>query len=432
MNSSRRMIPTWLIVLGFVFQVWPGIILLIIRILQEASADNTARRSQEARERSWRKSGGTRTYQPPRDAQVVGDRPADDPQTAQSAPQTQTQTQTQAGAPQAPRAPRSAVRPQPAAPAGFAGLTRRQRELISGAGGKGMWIGGLITLGAGVFTTVITLLGTLAGGSFLEGLLASGIVAASICTPGAVLAIVGNKRRNRAARCRNYLAMVGDRRRAALDDLAASIPTDWPQVRRDLEWMLDEGFFPGCYIDGSTHELTCPEEKEKARAAAAAQEAPAKAVPDADGCRRYPEEKRIRELNDLISDSYISARMERLEELTHNILAYAEEHPEKENDLRQFRAHYLPTTLKILESYARFEKQNVAGENIRTAMKDVESIMDKLVAGFEKQLDALCAAEALDVTTDISVLENMLNLGGLGPLSPFETHSRKNGEDEGR
>ena len=48
MNSSRRMIPTWLIVLGFVFQVWPGIILLIIRILQEASADNTARRSQEA------------------------------------------------------------------------------------------------------------------------------------------------------------------------------------------------------------------------------------------------------------------------------------------------------------------------------------------------------------------------------------------------
>ena len=50
--------------------------------------------------------------------------------------------------------------------------------------------------------------------------------------------------------------------------------------------------------------------------------------------------------------------------------------------------------------------------------------MDKLVSGFEKQLDALYAAEALDVSTDINVLENMMNMGGLGPLSPFEIRQK--------
>lgn len=63
----------------------------------------------------------------------------------------------------------------------------------------------------------------------------------------------------------------------------------------------------------------------------------------------------------------------------------------------------------------------VEGGNISSAMKDVEDIMDKLVLGFEKQLDALFDSEAMDVTTDISVLENMMNMEGLSDLDPFGT-----------
>ena len=111
------------------------------------------------------------------------------------------------------------------------------------------------------------------------------------------------------------------------------------------------------------------------------------------------------------------------------ILAYAEAHPEKENSLRQFRNHYLPKTFSILESYARMERMGVEGGNIGSAMKDVEDIMDKLVLGFEKQLDALFDSEALDVTTDVSVLENMMTMEGLSDLDPFGTMARKeNGE----
>ena len=140
---------------------------------------------------------------------------------------------------------------------------------------------------------------------------------------------------------------------------------------------------------------------------------------EAAGRKAYPEETRIRQLNDSIQDEYVSQRMERLEDLTHQIISYADEHPEKEPQLRQFRNHYLPKTFSILESYARMERSGVEGGNIAAAMKDVEEIMDKLVQGFEKQLDALFDSEAMDVTSDITVLENMMRMEGLSDLDPF-------------
>ena len=63
--------------------------------------------------------------------------------------------------------------------------------------------------------------------------------------------------------------------------------------------------------------------------------------------------------------------------------------------------------------------RSVAGANIRSAMKDVEEIMDTLVSGFEKQLDMLFVDEAMDVTTDINVLESMMSLQGLRSDDPF-------------
>ena len=85
----------------------------------------------------------------------------------------------------------------------------------------------------------------------------------------------------------------------------------------------------------------------------------------------------------------------------------------------------LNTVGSILESYARMERMGVEGGNIGSAMKDVEDIMDKLVLGFEKQLDALFDSEALDVTTDVSVLENMMTMEGLSDLDPFGAASRR-------
>ena len=76
--------------------------------------------------------------------------------------------------------------------------------------------------------------------------------------------------------------------------------------------------------------------------------------------------------------------------------------------------YYLPTTLKILNAYDRMSAAGVAGENIDATKAKVERMMDTIVRAYDKQLDALFGEEALDISTDITVLENLLAQEGLG------------------
>ena len=75
--------------------------------------------------------------------------------------------------------------------------------------------------------------------------------------------------------------------------------------------------------------------------------------------------------------------------------------------------YYLPTTLKLLESYDRMSRQDVEGENITQSMEEIERIMHTIVLAFEKQLDALFQDEAMDISADITVLEGMMAQEGI-------------------
>ena len=69
--------------------------------------------------------------------------------------------------------------------------------------------------------------------------------------------------------------------------------------------------------------------------------------------------------------------------------------------------------MKLLKQYAHLEQQTVPGENIVSSRKRIEGILDKLVQGFEKQLDILFKSDAVDITSDIKTLEKMLQMDGL-------------------
>lgn len=118
-------------------------------------------------------------------------------------------------------------------------------------------------------------------------------------------------------------------------------------------------------------------------------------------------------LNDNIQDEKISKQIDQLEALTEKIIAHIVDNPEKLPRIRKFMNYYLPTTLKILNAYDRMGAAGVSGENIDGTMLKVENMMDTIVAAFTKQLDSLFGAEALDISTDITVLENMMAREGL-------------------
>ena len=121
----------------------------------------------------------------------------------------------------------------------------------------------------------------------------------------------------------------------------------------------------------------------------------------------------MRRLNDAILDEKISAQIDHLEEVTGKILDQVIQQPKKQPQIRRFLDYYLPTTLKLLNAYDRMDSVGVSGSNIDTTKKKVEEMLDTVCRAFDKQLDALFGEEALDISTDITVMENLLTQEGL-------------------
>jgi len=121
----------------------------------------------------------------------------------------------------------------------------------------------------------------------------------------------------------------------------------------------------------------------------------------------------IRRLNDEIDDKAVSESIDRMERVTGSILRTSRERPERADEARRFMDYYLPTTLKLLESYRLMEKQSFQGENIQKARAQIEEVLDKLVTAAERQHDKLYGPEALDVEAEIQVLETMMASDGL-------------------
>ena len=129
----------------------------------------------------------------------------------------------------------------------------------------------------------------------------------------------------------------------------------------------------------------------------------------------------MRRLNATIQDEKLSAQIDHLEAVTGKIFQVVEEDPDKRGQIRRFLQYYLPTTLKILNAYDRMDATGVEGTNIGAAKGEIEAMMDQIVLAFDKQLDALFGAEALDISTDIAVLEQMLAREGLSGLQMPES-----------
>ena len=121
----------------------------------------------------------------------------------------------------------------------------------------------------------------------------------------------------------------------------------------------------------------------------------------------------LRRLNDAIPDPKISAQIDHLEEVTGKIIDHVIEKPEKQPQISRFLDYFLPTTIKLLNSYDRMDSAGVSGSNIDATKRKVETMLDTLCAAFDKQLDSLFADEALDISTDITVMENLLAQEGL-------------------
>lgn len=126
---------------------------------------------------------------------------------------------------------------------------------------------------------------------------------------------------------------------------------------------------------------------------------------------RYLEQ--MKKANDIIQNTVISEKIDKLGDVTKKIFAYISEKPEKLKDIRRLITYFLPTTIKLLNSYARAEAQDNDGENIRQIKNDIEGAMDGIIDSFQKYLDNLYADEAMDIDAEITVFDSMLKAENL-------------------
>jgi len=229
----------------------------------------------------------------------------------------------------------------------------------------------------------------------------------------------------RFSRYKNYYAFSEGHGVVSIDSLAQIAGVSAKVATRDIETMIVSGYLDsGAYIDNELGYLVLsPEDGKKLRMEFMGKADDNDEINAAIRVENISNEEQkcvytaslaeLREVISFLRDETISKKASRLEELTEKIFKIVEENPQKQPQLRRFTSYYLPTTLKLLRSYATLEKQGVKGENIMSAKKNIGDILDTLVTGFEQQLDLLFKSDAIDIAADINVLENLMQQDGL-------------------
>ncbi len=257
-----------------------------------------------------------------------------------------------------------------------------------------------------------------------------------------VLLLNGGRIRKRLKRFQKYIAQMHNLNYFMIKDFSSATGRSSKYIARDLQKMIDIGMFPEGHID---EKQTCfmlnnesyeqylkllenmrmreMEEKARSKEEILRQEQERKdkfnkkdtmdpeirkAINEG---RQYVQ--KIRNANIEIPGEEISRKLDRLEAVTGKIFDYVESRPEKFPEIKKFAEYFLPTTLKLLDAYREFDYQPIKGENISTAKKEIEDTMDTINLAFENLLDDLFQDAAMDVSTDISVLETMLAQEGL-------------------
>ncbi|MDR2183297.1 MAG: 5-bromo-4-chloroindolyl phosphate hydrolysis family protein [Clostridiales bacterium] len=123
--------------------------------------------------------------------------------------------------------------------------------------------------------------------------------------------------------------------------------------------------------------------------------------------------RRLEELGKTIADPKIVGQIAHLQQISIQIFEFIQKNPGHVRKINTFMDYYYPTAIKLLDSYARFDTKSVRGENISEAMAKISDSLSKVEEAFAHQLDNLYSDKALDITTDIAVLENIMKSEGV-------------------
>lgn len=322
---------------------------------------------------------------------------------------------------------------------GAAGFNAVPEQGLYSPGGSGRLKGYVMfTLGiAGV-------LGCAAG--LLTMAIASKITGVALTVPEVILLIVaagfgtlsikGSGTLKRIRKFKNYVKKIGKRDHISIEELASSSGRNEKDVLKDIQNMLQENMFLQGHLDQEDKILYVTDQgyhtflKEKnLKQEQQNREKEAQARLERETQELSPEVRKlitdgnayiekIRKSNDAISDEAVSRKLYDLEAVTRKIFGYVKMHPECADDTRKLMKYYLPTTIKLLDSYEKLAEE-AEGQHqdqltsLSKSRKEIEDTLDTLNLAFAKLFDNLYQDTSMNITADISVLHTLLAQEGL-------------------
>lgn len=312
------------------------------------------------------------------------------------------------------------------------------KKLYGGTAGRTI-LGVLMTVYGGMFslgTSISLLITALAGMSNIAEL----VVRTALLALCLGLTCGGARILGMVRRFKIYRRTLGNQTHCTLERLARSVGRNEAFVRKELWQMIGKGMFLEGHMDKEETSLITShetfryyeqsrlafEERQRQEAAAKPKEAPAAQAREAQTAQTARDAQvqevldrgnafiaEIRRCNDAIPGEEISGKISRMELIVQRIFERAEAHPEIVPDLKKMMDYYLPMTVKLLNAYADMDAQPIAGETIQSSKREIEDTLDTLNLAFEKLLDSVFEDTAMDISSDISVLNTLLAQEGL-------------------
>ncbi|MQN01628.1 MAG: hypothetical protein FRC54_06870 [bacterium LCO1.1] len=227
-----------------------------------------------------------------------------------------------------------------------------------------------------------------------------------------------------------YKDIVGRDEYITIDELMIRTRESREQVLSDIRDLMSNGFLPGAVLDEDETVLILSEnayryyvnyerehasekaakKAEEAEEAAASENLSEEAKKVIEQGEQYIED--FHHLNEIIPDQSMSEKLDKLENITKRIFSAVKKKPETAPHLRKLLDYYLPTTKKLVQTYASAQNQPDT-ENISQMKSEIESSLDLINAACEKILDQMFMDDAWDVSSDVDVMKQMMKQDGL-------------------
>ncbi|MEG0237893.1 5-bromo-4-chloroindolyl phosphate hydrolysis family protein [Cetobacterium sp.] len=243
------------------------------------------------------------------------------------------------------------------------------------------------------------------------------------------LLLKGLNVRKRLKRFKTYVRCIDDNSYFLIDDLARFVKEKKSFVLKDLRKMIDLGMFLEGHIDEEKtyfiindevygdylnlkREQIAKETNKKKLKEEIYNSGNEEIYSTIRIGRNYIEE--IKAVKNELYREEIAIKLDKLGNIANEILSQVEKNPKKISEVNKFINHYLPITMKLINSYKELNNQVVQGDNIKNAKIEIEKSIDLINNAFENLLDDLFEDVVLDISTDISVLKTLFKQEGLG------------------